>query len=86
MARRKQTRRDVAEPAIEGVQMPGWLANILLDTPDTGEPVILPVEPAKRKPKPLGLILTSKQRQTLVHPTRLKRKIKERLKEAAEGT
>jgi len=84
MPRRKKTNRGKDQPAIEGVQMPGWLANILLDTPDTGKPVILPVEPAKRKP--LGLILTSRQRQTLIHPTRLTRKIKERLKEVPEGT
>jgi ABC-type uncharacterized transport system substrate-binding protein len=66
--------------------MPGWLASILLDTPDTGKPVILPVEPVKRKQKPLGLILTFKQRQTLIHPTRLKMRIKDRLKEVPEGT
>ena len=85
MPRRNQAHRG-DKPTLEGVQMPGWLANILLDTPDTGEPVILPVEPTKRKPKPLGLILTSRQRQTLIHPIRLKRKIKDRLKEAPEGT
>jgi hypothetical protein len=86
MPRHKRARRGEDKPTIEGVQMPGWLASILLDSPDTGEPVILPVEPAKRKPKPLGLILTSRQRQTLIHPTRLKRKIKDRLKKSPEGT
>jgi len=86
MPQRKRPHRGQKKPAIDGIQVAGWLANVLLGTPDTGEPVILPVEPAKRKERSLGLVLTSKQRLSLIHPTRLTMKVKSRLREAPPGT
>ena len=70
---------EYAEPA----SLPDFLMRVSREDDDE-EPVILPIQPIKRKAK-LGVKLTELQRDAVIHATRLRRGLKRHLAEAGAG-
>lgn len=52
---------------------------------DTG-PISFRLKPTRKATEPYPLKLTQKQRESMIHFTRIRRKLKDRLKDAGEGT
>ena len=67
-----------------GIQIPGWLAGLMIEGIETGKSVTLPIKPARKRDK-LGLKLTQQQREAILHTTRLPNRIRQRLQDAPEG-
>ena len=79
-------RYEDAEAEVNESDEPAFLPDFLrvLRDNEDGEPVILPLRPLKEKSK-LSLKLSELQRDAIIHATRLRRGLKNRLREAGSG-